>query len=131
MVDAESVPEPVVESAVLAAINTIVDPCSAAVSLPVGLVDLGLVQDVRIDHGSVAVEIVTTAPRCLYVGHFREMVEDRVRGVAGVAEVTVHVAQSDVWDESMMLPAAREAMSARVSARRRALTLHPTPPPPR
>lgn len=93
------------------AINQIVDPCSAGIGAPTGLLDMGLVKEVEIKDGNVAVELLTTSPFCLYVGHFEEEVARRVGALPWVRTVTVTVAHRTMWDESLMSEAARAQLA--------------------
>src|ERR1700674_1639518 len=74
---------------VMAAINEIVDPCSAAVRVPIGIVDLGLLESVDLDGGRVSLDLLTTTPFCMYVGLFEEEVERRVSALPWVESVQV------------------------------------------
>jgi metal-sulfur cluster biosynthetic enzyme len=103
--------------AVVAAINGIVDPCSAALAEPIGLADLGLVEEVRIDGGRVRVTLVPTSPQCLFVGLFEEEVEARVSALDWVESVEVAFDEGQkIWDETRMTAAARDRLSHRRAA---------------
>jgi metal-sulfur cluster biosynthetic enzyme len=100
------------------AINQIVDPCSAGIGAPTGLFDMGLVKEVEINDGSVAVELLTTSPFCLYVGHFEEEVARRVGALPGVRSVNVTIVHRTMWDESLMSEAARARLAEKYRRRR-------------
>lgn len=92
---------------VLAAINEIVDPCSAGIGMPTGIADLGLIDRLEIDDGRVDVTLITTAPHCMFVGMFKEQIEHRVGATPGVASVRVTMNYETMWDESRMSEGAR------------------------
>ena len=102
---------------VLAAINQVVDPCSVGVRVPIGVVDMGLVESVDLDGGRVSIEMITTAPFCLFTGLFEEQIQQQVSVLPWVE--SVHVAfNSDprllgAWDEERMSVAARAALAQR------------------
>jgi metal-sulfur cluster biosynthetic enzyme len=106
---------------VLAAINDIVDPCSAAVRVPIGIVDFGLVESVDLDGGRVNLELLTTAPSCMFTGLFEEEVERRVAALPWVESVHVAINSEprflSLWDESRMSDAARAALARRYPRR--------------
>jgi metal-sulfur cluster biosynthetic enzyme len=100
--------------AVVAAVNGIADPCSIAMTEPIGIADLGLVEDVRVDGGHVDVVLVPTSPHCLFVGLFEEEVEARVLALEFVESVNVEHEEGEIiWDETRMAPEARERLRRR------------------
>lgn len=102
---------------VIAAVNGIADPCSIAMTEPIGIADLGLVEEVRIDGGHVEVVLVPTSPHCLYVGLFEEEVGARVLALEFVDSVSVeHDEGRVIWDETRMAPEARERLRRRRAA---------------
>jgi metal-sulfur cluster biosynthetic enzyme len=102
---------------VFAAINQVVDPCSAGVRVPIGVVDMGLVESVNLDGGRVSIELITTAPFCLFTGLFEEEIQQRVSALPWVESVQVAF-NSDprllgAWDEERMSADARAALAER------------------
>jgi metal-sulfur cluster biosynthetic enzyme len=103
--------------AVLAAINQVVDPCSVGIGVPIGVVDMGLVESVNLNGDRVSIDLITTAPFCLFTGLFEEEIEQRVSALPWVT--SVHVAfNSDprmlgAWDEERMSDDARAALAQR------------------
>jgi metal-sulfur cluster biosynthetic enzyme len=75
--------------ALWAALHEVPDP-----ELPISLVDLGLICDVRRDGGAVEVDLTFTATACPCMTFIREDVRERLFRETGVDSVTVH----DVWD---------------------------------
>lgn len=57
---------------------TIFDPCSIAAGRPVDIVSMGLVDNVRIDHGSVEITLRLTEPSCMYRVWFIRQVRSRI-----------------------------------------------------
>lgn len=99
--------EPFREEKVWEALRTVFDP-----EIPVNIVDLGLVYDVRCaelpDGGhSVTVVMTLTAPGCSMSEIIKSDVEYEVYCVSGVKEVAVHVTFEPPWDVSRISEAAR------------------------
>ena len=104
-------------AAVREAINAIADPCSIALVEPIGLGDLGLVEDVRIAGGDVEVSLVPTSPHCLFLGLFEEQIESRVGALDWVDSVVVRLDEGEtIWDETRMTASARERLRRRRAA---------------
>jgi len=102
------------ESEIRRAINAILDPCSVAMTEPVGINDLGIVERVDVDGSAVRVHLLLTSPHCLYVGHFQDRIEAAVGALPGVDAVEVRLSDStDIWDEGRMSEAARMRLARR------------------
>ena len=100
--------------AVRNAINAIVDPCSVAMTEPIGLADLGIIERVEIEDDRVEVTLLPTSPHCLFLGLFEEEIERRVRALDWVRTVEVRLTEGlEIWDESRMSEAARERLARR------------------
>lgn len=109
-----------IEAEVRAALNEIIDPCSAAAGTPLGLVDMGIVRDVAVDGSTLRIELLPTFPACRFVPIF----EAEIRKRLGDTRLTVSVDVADpsvVWDESMMSPSAVELLENRRRAARPSL----------
>lgn len=91
-------PARVSESAVLDAIKTVYDP-----EIPVDIYELGLVYAVDIgDDGTIKVEMTLTTPSCPSAQELPAMVEEAVRTVPDVKDVTVEIVWDPPWDPSRM-----------------------------
>src|SRR5260370_178316 len=74
------------------ALRRIVDPCSIATGVPVDLLDMGLVKDLRLDGGTAHVELIVTSPLCTQIGLIVERVREVLKGGAVVcSEGDMHV----------------------------------------
>jgi FeS assembly SUF system protein len=95
------------EDAVIAAISTVYDP-----EIPVDIYQLGLVYAVEIeDDGKVRVEMTLTTPSCPSAQELPSQLEDAVRAVDGVTDVTVEVVWDPPWDPTRMSEDARLALN--------------------
>jgi len=106
-------------AAVRRSLNSIVDPCSAALGVPSGLVDMGLVQQVDVSDGRVVVSLLPTGPGCVFLDHFETEIEQRLGAFEWCSEVRVQIAEDDlVWDETRLSSAVRQRLAERRRAAR-------------
>ncbi|HIE09744.1 MAG TPA: metal-sulfur cluster assembly factor [Armatimonadetes bacterium] len=83
---------PVTEQQVWEALKGVYDP-----ELPVSIVDLGLVDEVKVEGPSVTVKMLFTAPGCPMVGYIFSRVREEVLKLPGVKEVQVEVVKDKTW----------------------------------
>jgi metal-sulfur cluster biosynthetic enzyme len=107
---------------VLAELDQIIDPCAANAGVPIGIVSMGLVHDVRIKPGVsgafVSLGITVTEPMCVMYHHFAIEADRRLRLLDGIADVSVAVLPYRMWTEENIAPAERDRLlSARQSRR--------------
>jgi probable FeS assembly SUF system protein SufT len=101
---AASLGGPVNETAVWDRLRTVYDP-----EIPVNIVDLGLVYDLRILPASAAgerveVKMTLTAPGCGMGGAIAADAQSKIAAVPGVAEAEVVVVWDPPWSAEMMTP---------------------------
>lgn len=82
-------------------LNEVIDPCSAAAGTELGIVEMGLVDSIEIDGGSVTVRMRLTTPVCTMVPYFIEEVESRVGSLDWVTDVSLDT-DTGLWEPSMM-----------------------------
>lgn len=103
-------------------INQIIDPCSIATALPAGLVDMGLLRDLRIDERDaglhVAVKLCVTHAFCMMPAIFVHEVEKRLRTLPDVASFAVELDGTTLWSEELMSPAYRNRLAAQRASRK-------------
>ena len=103
-------------------LNEIVDPCSAACGVPIGLVDMGIVESVDVRDDGISVGLLPTFPGCLFTAVFADEIGRRLGELEWSGQVKIEVAAgSTLWDEERMLPAARERLRQSREERRRQL----------
>jgi metal-sulfur cluster biosynthetic enzyme len=106
--------------AVATALDTIVDPCSATIGHPIGLVGMGMVERVDVSGGAVSVLLLPTFPACVFLGFFEAEIEKQLLQLPWCDSVSVTFCPAGQgWDESRMRPSARAALG-RPSRQRRA-----------
>ena len=96
-----------------AALDEIIDPCSSAAGLPAGLVTLGLVKAIDLQHDSVdgpllVATLRVTGPGCVMAPVFVEEAQRRLAAVAGRGKAIVRFDATPDWEQSDMDPAYRE-----------------------
>lgn len=74
------------------ALRQVMDP-----EVPVSLVDLGLIYDVRHKDGCVEVDVSFTATACPAMGFIQEDIRERLLAEPGVDEVVTEVVWEPVW----------------------------------
>src|SRR5258708_15039451 len=86
---------------VLALLDEIHDPCSVGIGRPIGLVGMGIIEEVAITGDAVTVTVLPTFPDCFFRGVFEAAIEGRLKALSWCRSVTVGFAPADQgWDES-------------------------------
>lgn len=90
---------------VMQRLRSVVDPCSIAMGFPKNLYQMGLIESLEIDGGSVHIRLVLTDASCAFFNQIRQHVADVVRDLDWVREVSVQVDASILWTpDRMKLP---------------------------
>jgi len=88
---------------IIKAIKTVYDP-----EISVDIYDLGLIYFITIDDDyKVEVIMTLTSPACPAAGMLPQEVDDKVREVENVKDVSVDITFDPPWDQSMMSEEAR------------------------
>ncbi len=88
---------------VIEVLKTCYDP-----EIPVNIYELGLIYEVNIDDESkVDIKMTLTSPMCPVAGSLPPEVENKVKGVEGVADCKVSVVWEPTWGMHMMSEAAK------------------------
>jgi metal-sulfur cluster biosynthetic enzyme len=78
--------------------------------IPVNIVDLGLVYDVRVAEDRVNVKMTLTTQGCGMGGYIAGEAEEQIRALPGVREAKVELVWDPPWDPSMISPAGRRVL---------------------
>lgn len=97
---------PVTEEQIYSTLRKLLDP-----ELGVNIVDLGLIYDVQIQGGNVAIRMTLTTRGCPMHASFVQAVERAVRGLDGVTGVTAEVVWEPAWNPDMISPEGRRALA--------------------
>jgi metal-sulfur cluster biosynthetic enzyme len=97
------------QEAVYAALRECYDP-----EIPVNLVDLGLIYDVKIIDDWVGVRMTLTSPGCGMSGIISQNVRNRVLRVPGVKDADVRIVWQPAWSPAMMSEEAKKKLGLNV-----------------
>lgn len=100
---------PISADEVRAALRDVYDPCCA--DRGISIVDMGVVEDVRVAGGHVEVDLVLTTGWCPFVASMSTAIPDRLQGMKGVESVDVQVVWDPVWTQDRLSPTAREKLA--------------------
>ncbi|MGQ9630414.1 MAG: metal-sulfur cluster assembly factor [bacterium] len=78
--------------------------------IPVNIVDLGLVYDVRVEGDNVSVDMTLTAPGCPLHSFIAQDVRQKLQGLDGVKEARVNVVWEPRWTPDKMSDAAKKIL---------------------
>ena len=81
--------------ALIDALREVYDPCCA--DRGISIVDMGVVEDVRLDGSHVDVDLVLTTGWCPFVASMSSAIPDRLKRLDGVETVDVKVVWDPVW----------------------------------
>jgi metal-sulfur cluster biosynthetic enzyme len=95
----------ITEEQVYAALRECYDP-----EIPVNIVDLGLIYEVKVQEDHVDVVMTLTARACPAHTYIREQVKARITAIPGVRTVMVQVVWDPPWDPSRITRAARQQL---------------------
>jgi metal-sulfur cluster biosynthetic enzyme len=95
------------EAAVRAAIGGVVDPCSRLYGTDLSLLNLGMVERVRVDGGAVHVELLLDDPLCMYTFVIQKELRERIAALDGVESVEITVLPDFGWSRERVSPAAQ------------------------
>jgi metal-sulfur cluster biosynthetic enzyme len=95
--------------ALIDALREVYDPCCA--DRGISIVDMGVVEDVRLDGSHVAVDLVLTTGWCPFVASMSSAIPDRLKRLDGVESVDVKVVWDPVWTMDRLSDSAREKLA--------------------
>lgn len=95
----------VTQEQVLAALRNCYDP-----ELPLSIVDLGLVYEVKVEGGQVSVKMTLTAPGCPLHGTMAQSVKREVEKLPGVEKATVDIVWQPPWTPDRMSAEAKRKL---------------------
>jgi len=90
---------------VLEALKSCYDP-----EIPVNIVDLGLVYEVRIDGGTIGVEMTLTARGCGMGEMIAAQAQDALRAIPGVSDARVELVFDPPWSPERISPEGRKSL---------------------
>jgi len=97
--------QPLNEDLVFQALRKCRDP-----EIPVNIVDLGLIYDVRITGDLVNVTMSLTTQGCGMGGYISQEAEEQIRTLPGVREAKVEIVWDPPWNPNMISEAGRKVL---------------------
>jgi metal-sulfur cluster biosynthetic enzyme len=94
---------------VLDALREVYDPCCA--DRGINIVDMGVVEAVRLEGARVEVDLVLTSGWCPFVATMSSAIPDRLKRLDGVETVDVKVVWDPVWTMDRLSESAREKLT--------------------
>jgi metal-sulfur cluster biosynthetic enzyme len=95
--------------AALEALKEVYDPCCA--DRGISIVDMGVVEDVRVEGSHVDVDLVLTTGWCPFVASMSSTIPDALMQLPGVETVDVKVVWDPVWTMDRLSESAREKLT--------------------
>jgi metal-sulfur cluster biosynthetic enzyme len=95
--------------AIVDALREVYDPCCA--DRGVSIVDMGVVEDVRVDGAHVDVDLVLTTGWCPFVSSMSTAIPERLRRMDGVETVEVRTVWDPVWTTDRLSESARAKLT--------------------
>jgi metal-sulfur cluster biosynthetic enzyme len=95
----------ITEAQVIEALKECYDP-----EIPVNLVDLGLIYDVKIIDDWIGVKMTLTTPGCGMSGMISQDVRNRLLRIAGVNDADVRIVWEPAWSPARMSAGARKKL---------------------
>jgi metal-sulfur cluster biosynthetic enzyme len=90
------------ELAVWQVLEKVVDPCSIATGVPINLVAMGLVKNVRRDGERVHITLRLTSPICWQAANIISLIKEQVSRLEGVVSVECEIDPYAEWSPDMM-----------------------------
>lgn len=101
-----SVDQGITKQQVVDTLKTVDDP-----ELRIDVVSLGLVYDVRVDHGKdIYVKITLTTPGCPLIDFFMMDIRTKLSALPGVGKVDIDLTFDPPWTPEKMTPEAKAAL---------------------
>jgi metal-sulfur cluster biosynthetic enzyme len=113
------------EPLVLDQLREVLDPCSCFTDDPVNIVDLGLIEDVRVTNGTARVTLLLTSPGCTYAPDIERDVKEKVSVLEGITAVEVNQVTDQLWTRDRMDDTVRETRRERIHSRMEAAGITP------
>ena len=94
---------------VMAALRDCYDPCCR--DRRISVVDMGLIEDVRVNGANVHIDMLLTTGWCPFVANLYNMMEERIKQCEGIEDVKVQVLWEPAWTMARLSESARQALT--------------------
>lgn len=86
------------ENKIIEKLKTVYDP-----EIPVDIYELGLIYDIGIEsENKVHIVMTLTSPNCPSAEEIPQEVEEKIKTIEGITDVTVQITFDPPWDKDMM-----------------------------
>jgi metal-sulfur cluster biosynthetic enzyme len=85
-------------------LERVVEPCSLSMGSPMSICDMGLVQELSFDRGTVSVVLCLTDPSCINYPKIRQFIIDVLMEVPEVESVQVSISTTQLWAPDRVRP---------------------------
>ncbi len=106
--DPQVTQHPVSVDEVMAVLQRCYDPCCK--ERQVSVVDMGLIEQVRVSDRQVDIDIILTTGWCPFSLHLLQMMEEEVGRLQGVEAVNVQITWNTPWSPERLSATARERL---------------------
>ncbi|MDW8233097.1 MAG: metal-sulfur cluster assembly factor [Roseiflexaceae bacterium] len=106
--DSSSSQAPVSVDDVMMVLQRCYDPCCK--ERQVSVVDMGLIEQVRVSGKRVDIDIILTTGWCPFSLHLLQMMEEEVKSIQGVEAVNVQITWNTPWSPERLSATARERL---------------------
>ncbi len=106
--DSQAAQHPVSVDEVMAVLQRCYDPCCK--ERQVSVVDMGLIEQVRVSDRQVDIDIILTTGWCPFSLHLLQMMEEEVGRLQGVEAVNVQITWNTPWSPERLSATARERL---------------------
>ncbi|HLC59704.1 MAG TPA: metal-sulfur cluster assembly factor [archaeon] len=93
------------EKEVTAALKNCYDP-----EIPVNIVDLGLVYEMKLDKGKVYIKMTLTSPTCPLGDMVKEEITNKLMTIDGVKDVQIDLVFNPPWNKDKMSKSAKRQL---------------------
>jgi metal-sulfur cluster biosynthetic enzyme len=94
-----------VQASIIEALRSVYDPCCAEQRISV--VDMGLIDSVRLDGEQAKLQLVLTSGWCPFAGRLLESVRERIESLPEVGSASVEIMWQKGWSSERLSPEAR------------------------
>jgi metal-sulfur cluster biosynthetic enzyme len=95
-------------SAVITALDLVVDPCSVARGEPLGVVEMGLLTHLSVVPTATGFKVVLqlrlTSPGCLFWSHFEQQARERLLAIEEIKAVDIDWSTDFDWEPDAIRP---------------------------
>jgi len=96
---------------VISRLHEVIDPCSAATKVPLSIVEMGMVENVDVASGNVAIALRMTSPLCHALPYFEMEIERVLADIPGFAGVKCTFDHGGNWQPDDMTAGAQRKLA--------------------